>query len=108
MESAMPRKRSTRSTSRLFFSCIFLCTLSLHTYGSTHPRLMADASEIARAKLWIGQYAWYKSIFDANKAATDRFISHEPIFVSPIKQTYQYQPYECITHHVELIYEEFR
>ncbi len=74
----------------------------------TYPRLMADSSEIARAKQWIKQYAWYGSIFRSNQATVDRFIEHGPIFVSPIKQTYQYQPYSCTKHDVELLYEEFR
>jgi hypothetical protein len=87
---------------------VFLLCAGLDASAATHPRLMADASEIARTKQWISQYPWYKSIVDANKAAIDRFMAHGPIFVSPIKQTYQYQPYSCTRHDVELLYEEFR
>jgi hypothetical protein len=85
-----------------------ISTFSVPVEASTHPRLMADPSEIVRAKRWMDQYPWYKAIFDANKATVDRFIQHGPIFVSPIKQTYQYQPYSCPKHNVELLYEEFR
>ena len=93
-------------------SLLTLCSLrfapSVFAEPLTYPRLMADSSEIARAKEWIKQYAWYRSIFQANQATVDRFIEHGPIFVSPIKQTYQYQPYSCTKHDVELLYEEFR
>ncbi len=88
--------------------CCSVCALSTAAVPSAHPRLMADSSEIARAKQWIGQYQWYRAIFDANRSTVDRFIQHGPIFVSPIKQTYQYQPYSCPKHDVELLYEEFR
>jgi hypothetical protein len=92
----------------LMLFCAILSGTSTLARAETHPRLMADATEIARAKQWIEQYPWYRSIYEANRATIDRFIAHGPIFVSPIKQTYQYQPYSCTKHDVDLLYEEFR
>jgi hypothetical protein len=73
----------------------------------SHPRLMADKTEILRARDWISKYAWYRSIFEAHRKDIDRFIQHGPIYVSPLKQTYQYQMYLCPKHNVDLIYDEF-
>ncbi|HEX9006148.1 MAG TPA: heparinase II/III family protein [Bacteroidota bacterium] len=56
----------------------------------------------------MDQYPWYRKIFETNKAAVDRFLPHGPVYVSPVKQTYQYQMYTCPKHNVELLYEEFR
>jgi hypothetical protein len=53
------------------------------------------------------QSSWYRSIIEEQKARVDAFIMHRPIYVSPIKQTYQYKMYTCPVHDVELLYEEF-
>ncbi len=83
------------------------------TFGSlmakpSHPRLMADAADIAQAQRWYKQHSWYRKIFDQNQAEIDRFLKRRPIYVSPIKQTYQYKMYTCPKHDVELKYELFR
>ena len=74
---------------------------------SDHPRLMADAKDVVIAKQWIKKYPWYRQMFEAHKAEIDNFIRQRPIYVSPIKQTYQYKMYACPKHDVELIYDEF-
>ncbi|MGH7491639.1 MAG: sugar-binding protein [bacterium] len=74
----------------------------------SHPRLMADAADIAQAKIWYKQHSWYRRIFDQNQAEIDRFLKRRPIYVSPVKQTYQYKMYTCPKHDVELKYESFR
>jgi hypothetical protein len=74
----------------------------------SHPRLMADSTDIMRAKEWIKDYRWYRNLFEEHKQEIDEFILHRPIYVSPIKQTYQYKMYTCPKHDVDLLYEEFR
>ncbi len=74
----------------------------------THPRLMADRAEIDTAKKWIKTYPWYKYVFEEHKKEIDTFIAHGPIYVSPLKQTYQYQMYACPKHSVELMFEMFK
>ncbi len=74
----------------------------------SHPRLMADSGEIAVARERMAQYPWYRNIFEAHKREIDRFLEHRPIFVSPVKQIYQYKMYTCPVHDVELLYETFR
>jgi hypothetical protein len=69
---------------------------------------MADKAEIIRAREWIKQYGWYRSIFAQHQRDIDRFIRHGPIFVSPVKQTYQYKMYLCPKHDVDLIYDEYK
>ncbi len=94
----------------LLFNGIFMTTTINSTYGSpksSYPRLMANTDDIARAKKWIKKYSWYRQIFEEHKAEINRFIQHRPIYVSPIKQTYQYKMYTCPQHDVELIYDEF-
>jgi hypothetical protein len=81
---------------------------SNNTFAKTgYPRLMADAKDIVTAKEWIKRYPWYRQIIEEHKAEIDNFIQHRPIYVSPIKQTYQYKMYVCPKHDVELIYDEF-
>ncbi|MGB6033000.1 MAG: hypothetical protein WBH55_09210, partial [Bacteroidota bacterium] len=65
-----------------------------------HPRLMADQSEIDIAREWIKEYPWYRNIFEEHRREIDSFIAHGPIYVSPLKQTYQYQMYTCPVHDV--------
>jgi hypothetical protein len=108
MEYLMANTKCTRFIFSFLLLCASISGISSNAAAASHPRLMADSSEIARAKQWINQFPWYRSIFDANRARIDRFIEHGPIFVSPIKQTYQYQPYSCTKHDVDLLYEEFR
>ena len=69
---------------------------------------MADKAEIDTAKKWIKTYPWYRSTFEEHKNEIDRFIAHGPIYVSPLKQTYQYQMYTCPKHLVELMYEVYK
>ena len=73
-----------------------------------HPCLMADKAEILKAREWIKQYGWYRSIFDQHQNDINRLLQHGPIFVSPVKQTYQYKMYLCPKHDVDLIYDEFK
>ncbi len=73
-----------------------------------HPRLMADQAEIDTAKKWMKMYPWYKYVFEEHKKEIDGFIAHGPIYVSPLKQTYQYQMYACPKHGVELVFEMFQ
>lgn len=94
---------------RIIFSLIFCCSLVAPlTAQRSHPRLMADAAEIDTARQWIKRYSWYRNLFDQHKAVIDRFLQRRPIFVSPVKQIYQYKMYTCPSHDVELLYEEFQ
>lgn len=76
-----------------------------------HPRLMASQTELETAKKWLVQYPWYNNIFAAHTREIDAFIAHGPIYISPTKQTYQYQMYTCPKHGVELrfdLYQPFK
>ncbi|MGB6650378.1 MAG: sugar-binding protein [Bacteroidota bacterium] len=73
-----------------------------------HPRLMADQSEIDIAREWIKKYPWYRNIFEEHRREIDGFIAHGPVYVSPLKQTYQYQMYTCPVHDVGLMFEQFK
>ena len=42
-------------------------------------------------------------MIEVQKKDADAFIQHRPIFVSPIKQTYEYKMYSCPKHDVELL-----
>ena len=92
----------------LFISILVLLTMNPTPAASNHPRLMADATDVTKAKQWLKDYAWYREIFNEHQAEIDRFLQHRPIFVSPVKQIYQYKMYLCPKHEVELLYEEFR
>ena len=70
-------------------------TVTCVTAQRTHPRLMADQAEIDTAKSWIRNHAWYRQLFDEHRKEIDRFIARGPIYVSPLKQTYEYQMYIC-------------
>jgi hypothetical protein len=99
--------------SRFPLLLVLLGTLSLSQHSSpgqerTHPRLLADSTDVARAKSWITRYSWYRMIFEENRRQIDRFIEHRPLHVSPVKQTYRYKMYTCPRHDVELTYEEFQ
>lgn len=76
--------------------------------SSDHPRPMVDAADVAKAKQWRKDYAWSREIFDEHQTEIDRFMQRRPVFVSPVKQIYQYKMYTCPKHDVELLYEEFR
>jgi len=71
-----------------------------------HPCLMASPDDILVAKSWINKYEWYKEIFEEQKLKMDEFVKKTPVYVSPVKQTYQYKMYNCPNHDVELLYEE--
>jgi len=92
----------------MFLSVYSLLLSVLFAAERTHPRLMADQAEIDTAKQWIKTYPWYQNTFEEHKNEIDRFIAHGPIYVSPIKQTYQYQMYTCPKHLAELMYEVYR
>ena len=92
---------------RIFLVILFSAAISTAAERS-HPRLMADQAEIDTAKKWIKTYPWYKYIFDEHRKEIDAFIAHGPIYVSPLKQTYQYQMYTCPKHNVELMFEMFK
>jgi hypothetical protein len=72
---------------------------------ATFPRLLADKADIERARRWVKEYPWYRSIIELHKRECDEFIKR-PVYVSPIKQTYEYKMYTCPKHDVELRYEE--
>ena len=72
-----------------------------------HPRLLADSADILKAKAWMKEYDWYRKIIERHKSEIDKFLTRRPIYVSPVKQTYQYKMYTCPKHDVELLYEEF-
>jgi hypothetical protein len=95
------------SKAHAFLLLIFLTFGSLMAKPS-HPRLLADAADIAQAKRWYKQHSWYRRIFDQNQTEIDRFLKRRPVYVSPVKQTYQYKMYTCPKHDVELKYELFR
>ncbi len=93
----------------VLLTLILFCLLMNQAFASSdHPRLMADAADVAKAKQWLKDYAWYRELFDEHQAEIDRFLQHRPIFVSPVKQIYQYKMYTCPQHDVELLYEDFR
>ncbi len=73
---------------------------------STHPRLLADKNKIENAKNWIIKFPWYRKLFERQKKGIDSFLQKRPIYVSPLKQVYQYKMYACPNHDVELIYDE--
>ena len=101
--------------SRFLLACAITLPVMLYSTSQclaqesirSHPRLLADSTDIAQARQWMKQYPWYRSIIEDHKAEIDSFISHRPIYVSPLKQTYQYKMYTCPTHDVELSYEYF-
>ena len=92
----------------LFLLLFLLSSSSLSFAQGSHPRIMADKAEIDRAKDWLKKYAWYRNTVEVHKQDIDRFLQKRPIFVSPIKQTYQYKMYACPKHDVELLYEDSR
>ncbi|HLF20054.1 MAG TPA: heparinase II/III family protein, partial [Bacteroidota bacterium] len=98
---------SGRRIRHTVFLALFLLPIVAFAQRS-HPRLMADSTEIERAKEWLKTYSWYRNIIEAHKRDVDRFIQKRPIFVSPVKQTYQYKMYSCPKHDVELLYEDNR
>lgn len=89
-----------------FFVLSFVFTPSFSQRSS--PRLMADKADIERAKQWMASHAWYRNIVEAHKRECDRFMQRRPVFISPLKQTYEYKMYTCPKHDVELLYEEGR
>ena len=102
-------KLMSKYKSYLFWIGLTASLLQGQTFSQlSHPRLMADKAEIVKARKWIEQYGWYRSIFEQHQRDVDRFIQHGPIFVSPVKQTYQYKMYLCPKHDVDLLYEEFK
>lgn len=70
-----------------------------------YPRLLADQQDIVRARAWVRDHAWYRAIIERQKRLCDEFIKR-PVYVSPIKQVYEYKMYTCPKHDVELLYEE--
>ncbi|MBI3004037.1 MAG: heparinase II/III family protein [Ignavibacteriales bacterium] len=95
----------TRKLLFLTFASVFFHPAT--SFGQlSHPRLMADRAEIEKAKSFLKNYTWYRNIVEAHKRDVDRFIQKRPIFVSPVKQTYQYKMYSCPKHDVELLYED--
>ena len=90
-----------------------LSALSLGACSSTttagprsHPRLLADSADIVRARQWLQESPWYRSIVEEHRKSIEQFISRRPVYVSPIKQVYQYKMYTCPRHDVELLYEQ--
>jgi len=92
-----------------FLLAAFVCPSQTQSQShSRFPRLLADSADIQQAKEWMAKYPWYRSMIEIHKKEVDGFIQHRPIFVSPIKQTYEYKMYSCPKHDVELLYEEDR
>lgn len=50
-------------------------------------------------------HAWYRTIIERQKRVCDEFI-RRPVYVSPIKQVYEYKMYTCPKHDLELVYDE--
>lgn len=98
----------TTMSRRFALACLLLTLAATAFSQRSHPRLIADKADIARAKQWVREQAWYRGIVEAHKRDIDRFIQKRPIYVSPIKQVYEYKMYSCPNHDVELLYEEFR
>jgi hypothetical protein len=94
----------------LIAASLLILTLAVCTSPAqrTHPRLMADQAEIDTAKSWIRAHAWYRQLFAEHRQEIDSFIAHGPLYVSPTKQTYEYQMYICPKHRVELLFDEFK
>ena len=96
----------------ILIGCLLAATLSLSS-GSTrggirsHPRLIADSADVVRARQWLRESPWYRSIIEEHRQSIEAFIARRPVYVSPIKQIYQYKMYSCPTHDAELLYEEF-
>ncbi len=88
----------------LLFAFTTEATFSQRTY----PRLLADQTDLAKAKQWMRDHGWYRNIVEAHKREIDRFIAKRPIYVSSIKQVYEYKMYTCPKHDVELLYEDTR
>jgi hypothetical protein len=72
-----------------------------------HPKLLADKEDISRAKERIERYPWYARLYEKKKAEVDTFLQR-PIYISPLKQAYEYPNYDCIKHNVQLKYEDDR
>lgn len=70
-----------------------------------HPKLLADKNDVAQARKWIEQYPWYSRFFEKKKTEIDNFL-RRPIYISPLKQAYEYPNYDCLKHKVTLKYEE--
>ncbi|MBI3579507.1 MAG: hypothetical protein HY089_08895, partial [Ignavibacteriales bacterium] len=98
------------NTSKLALAIISSIIIFNYAFAQqpSYPRLMADKNDIAKAKSWIQQYPWYRNLFEKHKKEIDEFMQHRPIFVSPVKQTYQYKMYTCPKHNVELMYELYK
>lgn len=92
----------------LVLALLFTAAVPAASQTSAFPRLLADSDDILRAKDWMAKHAWYRNLIEARKREADDFIRHRPIFVSPIKQTYEYKMYSCPKHDVALLYEENR
>ncbi|MDZ7269609.1 MAG: heparinase II/III family protein [candidate division KSB1 bacterium] len=100
--------RPSPSCCAMFWWLLLLFSFASALPQPSHPRLLADAADIAQAKRWYRQHAWYRQIIDRQQAEIDRLLERRPIYVSPVKQTYQYKMYTCPRHDVELQYELFR
>jgi len=72
---------------------------------NSHPKLLADPQEVLQARRWIAQYPWYARFYEKKKAEVDRFLER-PIYISPLKQAYEYPNYDCVKHNVHLTYDE--
>ncbi|MEX2117467.1 MAG: heparinase II/III family protein, partial [Bacteroidota bacterium] len=94
--------------SRLLVVLLCILPFSALSQSGSYPRLLADAHDIQQAKEWMTKYSWYRNMIEVHKREVDAFIQHRPIFVSPIKQTYEYKMYACPKHDAGLLYEENR
>ncbi|MGA9364566.1 MAG: sugar-binding protein [Bacteroidota bacterium] len=72
---------------------------------TTHPKLLANNEDVDLAKERIKKYPWYASLYERKKAGVDEFLER-PVYISPLKQAYEYPNYDCVKHNVQLKYEE--
>jgi len=72
---------------------------------TTHPKLLANRDDVDLAKERIEKYPWYARLYRKKKAGVDKFLER-PIYISPLKQAYEYPNYDCVKHNVQLKYEE--
>ncbi|MHC5040332.1 MAG: hypothetical protein ACYTHM_23730, partial [Planctomycetota bacterium] len=89
----------------LFFGIASKAGFPQEETGARHPCLIADASQIAKAKERLKTYPWYKKILTEKQEEIDKFISR-PVYVSPIKQEWAYEAYDCPECKTGLIFDE--
>jgi len=72
---------------------------------TAHPKLLANRDDVNLAKERIEKYPWYARLYEKKKTGVDKFLER-PIYISPLKQAYEYPNYDCVKHNVQLKFEE--